>query len=80
MQNSVFLSISLTASPPGILSRPLPHAKTITSPQEMGRWVKEGKIHYREQVTDGLENAPQTFIGLLTGKNFGKVVIRLAEE
>ncbi len=48
--------------------------------REMGRWLKEDKIHYREQVTDGLENAPQTFIGLLTGKNFGKVVIRLAED
>lgn len=44
--------------------------------REMGRWVKEGKIQYREQVTDGLEHAPETFIGLLTGKNFGKVVIR----
>lgn len=48
--------------------------------QEMGRWVKEGKIHYREQVTLGLENAPETFIGLLTGKNFGKVVIQLTDE
>lgn len=48
--------------------------------QEMGRWVQEGKIRYREQITDGLENAPETFIGLLTGKNFGKVVIRLADE
>ncbi|WP_270613070.1 NADP-dependent oxidoreductase [Citrobacter freundii] len=48
--------------------------------REMGRWLKEDKIHYREQVTDGLENVPQTFIGLLTGKNFGKVVIRLAED
>ncbi|MEB6377761.1 NADP-dependent oxidoreductase [Leclercia adecarboxylata] len=46
--------------------------------QEMGGWVKEGKIHYREQVTDGLENAPDTLIGLLEGKNFGKVVIRVA--
>ncbi|MTH46005.1 NADP-dependent oxidoreductase [Intestinirhabdus alba] len=48
--------------------------------QEMGRWVEEGKIHYREQITDGLENAPQAFIGLLTGKNFGKVVIRVADD
>ncbi|MNI58281.1 NADPH-dependent curcumin reductase [compost metagenome] len=48
--------------------------------QEMGRWVKEGKIQYREQITEGLENAPAAFIGLLTGKNFGKVVIRLAED
>ena len=30
--------------------------------------VKEDKIHYREDITDGLENAPQTFIGLLKGK------------
>ncbi len=48
--------------------------------QEMGRWVKEGKIHYREQVVEGLENAPDAFIGLLEGKNFGKVVIRVAED
>ncbi|EAA9963182.1 GntR family transcriptional regulator [Salmonella enterica] len=30
--------------------------------QEMGRWIKEGKIHYREQITDGLENAPEAFM------------------
>lgn len=47
---------------------------------EMGRWVQEGKIHYREQVTDGLENAPEALIGLLEGKNFGKVVIRVAAD
>lgn len=33
--------------------------------KEMGQWVKEDKIHYHEDITDGLENAPQTFIGLL---------------
>lgn len=48
--------------------------------KEMGQWVKEDKIHYREEITDGLENAPQTFIGLLKGKNFGKVVIRVAGD
>lgn len=48
--------------------------------QEMGRWVNEGKIHYREQVVDGLDNAPQSLIGLLEGKNFGKVVIRVAKD
>ncbi|MDK9362456.1 NADP-dependent oxidoreductase [Lelliottia wanjuensis] len=48
--------------------------------EEMGRWIKEGKIQYREQVTDGLENAPETFIGMLEGKNFGKVVIRVAKD
>lgn len=33
---------------------------------------ERGKIHYREQMTDGLENAPQTFIGLLEGKTSAK--------
>lgn len=47
---------------------------------EMGRWIKEGKIQYREQVIDGLENAPQALNGLLEGKNFGKVVIRVAKD
>lgn len=48
--------------------------------EAMVPWVKEGKIHYREHITDGLENAPDTFIGLLEGKNFGKVVIRVADD
>jgi len=48
--------------------------------QQMGQWVKEGNIHYREQVTDGLQNAPDALIGLLEGKNFGKVVIRVANN
>lgn len=48
--------------------------------QEMGPWVKEGKIHYREQITDGLEKAPEAFIGLLAGENFGKVVIRVGAD
>ena len=48
--------------------------------QEMGRWVQEGKIHYREQVTEGLDAAPEALIGLLEGKNFGKVVIRVAAD
>ncbi|WP_436892717.1 NADP-dependent oxidoreductase [Siccibacter turicensis] len=47
---------------------------------EMSGWVKAGKIHYREQMVDGLEQAPDTLIGLLEGKNFGKVVIRVADN
>lgn len=48
--------------------------------QQMGEWVKAEKIHYREEITEGLENAPQTFIGMLEGKNFGKVVIQVSAE
>ncbi|MBT3215588.1 MAG: NADP-dependent oxidoreductase, partial [Deltaproteobacteria bacterium] len=38
---------------------------------ELANWIKDGKLHYREDIVDGLENAPEAFIGLLEGKNFG---------
>jgi NADPH-dependent curcumin reductase CurA len=44
--------------------------------KDMTGWIKAGKINYREQVIEGLENAPAAFNGLLEGKNFGKVVIK----
>ena len=47
--------------------------------KEMTPWVTEGKISYREDVTEGLENAPNAFIGLLEGKNFGKLVVHVAD-
>ena len=47
--------------------------------RNMPQWIKEGRIKYREDVTDGLENAPQAFMGLLKGKNFGKQLVRIAE-
>jgi NADPH-dependent curcumin reductase CurA len=47
--------------------------------QQMTQWVSEGKIHYREHLVEGLENAPEAFIGLLEGKNFGKLVIKTNE-
>ncbi|EMB6252760.1 MULTISPECIES: NADP-dependent oxidoreductase [Serratia] len=48
--------------------------------QQMSSWVEQGKIKFREDIVDGLEQAPQAFIGLLQGKNFGKLVIRVADE
>lgn len=48
--------------------------------RDVGGWLKAGKIKYREHVVDGLENAPAAFIGLLQGKNFGKLLIKVAER
>jgi len=45
---------------------------------QMSDWLKAGKIKSREDIVDGLENAPQAFIGLLEGRNFGKLIIRVA--
>ena len=47
---------------------------------QMSTWLKQGKIIFREDVVDGLENSPQAFIGLLEGKNFGKLVVRVAND
>jgi hypothetical protein len=44
---------------------------------EMTPWVEQGKIKYREDVVEGLENAPTAFIGLLEGRNFGKLIVRV---
>lgn len=44
---------------------------------QMSSWLWEGEIKFREDIVNGLENAPQAFMGLLTGKNFGKLIIRI---
>lgn len=45
---------------------------------EMKPLVTEGKIKFREDMVEGLENAPEAFIGLLEGRNFGKLVVRVS--
>lgn len=47
---------------------------------QMSAWLDAGKIKFREDIVDGLDHAPQAFTGLLEGKNFGKLVIRVAHD
>lgn len=47
---------------------------------DMKRWMKEGRIKYRETIMDGIEQAPAALIGLLQGANTGKMLVRLAQE
>ena len=47
---------------------------------DMSGWLREGQVKCKEDITDGLENAPQELIGLLRGKNFGKKIIRVSED
>ncbi|GAA0376095.1 NADP-dependent oxidoreductase [Microbispora corallina] len=44
---------------------------------EVGAWLREGRIVYQETVADGLDNAPAAFIGMLRGENVGKMIVRL---
>jgi NADPH-dependent curcumin reductase CurA len=46
---------------------------------EMARWLKQGKLKYREDIARGLESAPEAFIGMLRGKNEGKQLVRLSD-
>ncbi|MEX0761059.1 MAG: NADP-dependent oxidoreductase [Dehalococcoidia bacterium] len=48
--------------------------------QRMALWIKEGRIKYREDVVEGLENAPKALIGMMHGANFGKLLVRVSEE
>jgi NADPH-dependent curcumin reductase CurA len=47
---------------------------------KLAHWVANGDIHWREDVTEGLENAPQSFIGMLNGENRGKALVKVAER
>ena len=49
-------------------------------PGQMSDWLKDGKVKFRKGIVDGLENDPQAFIGLREGRNFGQLVIRVADD
>ncbi|MCL6708146.1 NADP-dependent oxidoreductase [Pseudomonas sp. R2.Fl] len=42
---------------------------------EVGAWIDQGRVRFREDIVDGLANAPTAFIGMLEGKNFGKLIV-----
>lgn len=46
----------------------------------LGQLIRDGRLHYRENIIDGLENAPQAFIDLFEGRSFGKQLVRVASE
>ncbi|NIC00777.1 NADP-dependent oxidoreductase [Halobacterium sp. R2-5] len=48
--------------------------------EQLGEWVASGELSHRETVVDGLENAPDAFLGLFSGDNVGKQVVGVAEQ
>jgi NADPH-dependent curcumin reductase CurA len=56
------------------------HAQWVEATKQLGEWIKEGKIKYRESIGEGIENAPELFRGMLKGRNFGKQLVRVADE
>ena len=47
---------------------------------DMGAWIGAGKIQWQETVLEGIDKAPQAFLGLFTGENLGKMLVRLGPE
>ena len=47
--------------------------------REVDAWLRDGRLAHKEGVVDGLKNAPAAFIGLLEGRNFGKLLVRVGE-
>jgi NADPH-dependent curcumin reductase CurA len=47
---------------------------------ELAEWVREGKLTYSEDITDGLENAPAALVRLLSGDNRGKMIVKVGPE
>jgi NADPH-dependent curcumin reductase CurA len=48
--------------------------------RDMSAWVADGSVRYREDVVEGLENAPEAFRGMLAGRNFGKTLVRVSDD
>ncbi len=47
---------------------------------QMAAWIKEGKIKYREQIIEGFENTPRALIGVLSGENTGKMLVKTGDS
>lgn len=47
--------------------------------KDLGEWLQDGKITYKETVEEGFENIPDAFLGLFEGKNIGKYLVKVAE-
>ena len=46
----------------------------------MGAWIAEGKMIWREEIRNGIENAPSALIGLFKGENLGKMLVKLSDD
>ena len=46
--------------------------------RQMAQWIRAGKLHYKEDIVEGLEHAPKAFIDMLHGQHFGKRLVHVA--
>ena len=46
----------------------------------MARWIKSGEVKYKEDIVEGIENAPAAFLKLFQGENFGKLLVKVGND
>jgi NADPH-dependent curcumin reductase CurA len=56
------------------------HDMTADFHRDASQWIASGALRYREDIVEGLEQAPEAFLGLFRGENFGKLIVRVAPE
>ena len=72
------LTKSLTVR--GFIQSEFQRSHTRDFVRDMSAWVADGSVRYREDVVEGLDAAPEAFRGLLTGANFGKLLVRVSPD
>jgi len=45
--------------------------------QQLSQWVKENKLDYKETIIEGFDKLPDAFLGLFSGKNIGKMIVKV---
>ena len=60
----------------GFIVREFPEQQ-LEAMQHLEKWYLEGKLKYREDIVEGLDNMVEAFQGLLKGKNFGKLLVKV---
>ena len=74
---ATFTSVLPKFSPSSI---PMKAEGAFSSPSvTLSGYIRDRRLKYRESVTEGLENAPATFLSMLKGGNFGKTLVKVAE-
>jgi NADPH-dependent curcumin reductase CurA len=48
--------------------------------RDVSAWLQAGKLRYREDLVEGLENAPKAFLGLFKGENLGKLIVQVGDD
>ncbi|SPJ14089.1 putative NADP-dependent oxidoreductase YfmJ [Syntrophobacter sp. SbD2] len=77
--SNLFLAVTRSLTLRGFLV--LDHMdKLARFSSDMGRWIREGRIKWKETVVEGIESAPKAFIGLFEGENFGKMLVKVGPD